>query len=291
MLTIRSASADSRLQYAEIAAHLICVVLIAAYVFAYVFLQGVFDGNRFGLDIQGYWHAADRLASGRELYLSTGLTGNEEYRYSPWLAAVFVPLGALPRPLVEIPLVTAGVATVLWLAWPLRRTATGVLLAALIVPQMLEYAWLGNIDPFVLAAAALYGRRAGPILVGVAASLKVAPIAFVVPYLVARQWKRAAIAVLTAVVLWLPALAFDLSLWDSSLTPISPMSISLAAGVAWATMLTFGALLSARRHPTLAAALLSLAMTARLHLYSVGILIIPARDALSPRKAPEAAEG
>jgi hypothetical protein len=148
---------------------------------------------------------------------------------------------------------------------------------------------LGNVDPFVLAAAALYGRRAGPVLVGVAASLKIAPIAFVVTYLVARQWKRAATAVLVAVVLWLPALAFDLSLWDTSLTPYSPMSVSLAAGIAWATILVIAAVVSARRHPTFASSLLALAMTPRLHLYSVGILIIPARDASNRSSgAPEA---
>jgi hypothetical protein len=153
------------------------------------------------------------------------------------------------------------------------------MLAALIVPQMLEYAWLGNVDPLVLAALALHRSRAGPLLVGVAASLKIAPIAFVVTYIVAREWNRAAIAVAVAAALWLPALAFDLSLWNTSLTPYSPMSVSLAAGIAWAAILALAALLSARRHPALASSLLALALIPRLHLYSVGILVIPARDA------------
>jgi Glycosyltransferase family 87 len=269
-----------RFQYVELAAHLICVVLIAAYLFAYVFLQPVFDADRFGLDLQGYWIAADRLASGREIYASAGLAGNEEYRYSPWFAALFVPLRTLPREAVEVAWVTIGLCVVAWLAWPLRRTPTGLMLAALIVPQMLEYAWLGNVDPLVLAALALNRSRAGPLLVGVAASLKIAPIAFVVTYIVAREWKRAAIALLVAAALWLPALAFDLSLWNTSLTPYSPMSVSLAAGIAWAAILALAALLSARRHPALASSLLVLALTPRLHLYSAGILVIPARDAL-----------
>jgi hypothetical protein len=275
---------DRRLHYLEIAAHLICVVLIAGYLFAYLFLQPVFDADRFGLDMRGYWLAADRLASGQEIYASAGLTGNEEYRYSPWLAAVFVPLRTLPREAVEVAWVAIGLCAVAWLAWPLRRSATGLMLAALIVPQMVEYAWLGNIDPLVLAAVALHRRRYGPVLLGVAASLKIAPIAFVAMYLVERSWKRAAIATFVAAVLWAGALAFDLSQWSAAFTPMSPMTVSMLAGVAWAAALFLAASLTVRRYPVFGSTLLALSLTPRLHLYSVGLLVIPARELLTDRQ-------
>jgi hypothetical protein len=270
--------------YIEIAAHLVSVVIIAGYLLAYLFLQPVFDADRFGLDLECYWLAADRLAGGSEIYASAGLTGNQEYRYSPWLAAVFVPLSTLPRVAVEIAWVALGLCAVAWLAWPFRRSITGLLLASLIVPQMLEYAWLGNVDPLVLAAVALHRQRAGPVLLGIAASLKIAPIAFVVVYLAERRWKRAAIAISVAAVLWAWALAFDLSLWSTAFTPMSPMTVSVWAGVAWPAALLIAAGITVRRYPVFASTLLALALTPRLHLYSVGWLVIPARELLMDRQ-------
>jgi hypothetical protein len=259
-------------------ARTVCLVLVGAYVLAYVALQTVFDANRFGLDLQAYWLAADRLSHGAQLYDTTGLTGYQEYRYAPWLAAIFWMFGGLPRSLVDAAWVSVALVTIAWLAWPMRRSLTGIILAGLIVPQMIEYAWLGNIDAYVLAAIALYGSRFGPVLVGIAASLKIAPIGFVLVYAWRREWRRMAVAIVTALVLWAPALAFDLSLWQLTFTPSSPFAYSPVLGIAWITAALLAATAVFRRSPVLAGALVAITLTPRIHLYTAGILVIPARE-------------
>jgi hypothetical protein len=71
---------------------------------------------------------------------------------------------------------------------------------------------------------------------------------------------------------------FDLSAWQVTFTPTSPMSHSLMLGIAWAAAAALVAAVVVRRSPVLAGALAAIALTPRLHVYSVGILAIPARQ-------------
>lgn len=251
----------------------VVAAIVALYLTLYV-ISEPFDALTFGVDIAGYDLAAERILDGQGLYYLDGLDGNEEYRYAPWFAYAWIGLRLMPDPVW----VAAGLVALAWLAWPLRRSVTALLVAGLIAPPAIEYAWRGNVDPFVLLALAVHDRKAGPMLVGLAASLKIAPIAFVLVYVVRREWSKAAVAMAVAGLLWLPALTFDLSQWSAAPTPYSPMQYGMAVGLAWAAGLGMIALLTARRHPVFAAVVLMLALTPRLHLYSLGNLLIPARD-------------
>jgi hypothetical protein len=98
--------------------------------------------------------------------------------------------------------------------WPLLRrpTMASVILAALCAQVLIETAMFGNAHPLVVAILSLtITRRSAPFWVGVAASLKLVPIVFALVWLARGEWRKGVIAVATAVLLWLPALAFDLS--------------------------------------------------------------------------------
>ena len=49
-------------------------------------------------DIEAYWNAALRLRDGGPLYpLATNVNDSEVYRYAPWFAYAWIPLGRLAR--------------------------------------------------------------------------------------------------------------------------------------------------------------------------------------------------
>ena len=67
----------------------------------------------------------------------------------------------------------------------------------------------GNVTTLMVGALVLALRtRAGPIVVGLAASLKVFPLLLVAGYVAERRWRAAAVATAVAGVLWLHVLAF-----------------------------------------------------------------------------------
>jgi hypothetical protein len=96
------------------------------------------------------------------------------------------------------------------------------------------------------------GRRSFPAWIGVAASLKLVPLAFAVVWAGRKQWARAAIAVVVAALLLAPMLLFDLSSYPTdpgtgllSLYAVSPpLWGAVALGCLGATVL-----LAAHRSP------------------------------------------
>jgi hypothetical protein len=129
--------------------------------------------------------------------------------------------------------------------WPLLRRPSwaSVVLAGLCAQVLIETAMFGNAHPLVVAMLSLtITRRSGPFWVGVATSLKLVPLVFAVVWFFRGEWRKALVATLTALVLWLPALAFDLSHYVAtpgtgllSLYAISPWAWAAAAAgsVAW----------------------------------------------------------
>ncbi|MDH4334215.1 MAG: glycosyltransferase 87 family protein [Chloroflexota bacterium] len=160
-----------------------------------------------------YYDAADRLTHGLPLYPAVNPEAHEAYRYAPWFAAAWIPLTALPRDVAlhlwSLAMLGCSVAAV----WPLLRRPTWarVALAALVGQTLAETAMFGNAHPLVVALLVwTVGRRSFPAWVGVAASIKLVPVAFALVWAGRRRWLPAGTAVGTTALLLAPMLFFDL---------------------------------------------------------------------------------
>jgi len=124
----------------------------------------------------------------------------------------------------------------------LRAGWTGRAVVFLAAPPLLIAALGGNVQPALVAI--LYAgleRRWGPAAIGLAASLKIFPVFFVVVYAARREWLRAGVGVVLGALLWLPTLAYGIDDFPRaiggafSLWTISPVVylVPVALLVAW----------------------------------------------------------
>ncbi len=166
-------------------------------------------------DLHLYLAAAEELKAGGSPYdiviWEHGLP--YYYHYAPWLSAVFVPLSALPVEAVRVAwsavlLVATCVALIpLVRRFGWRATPFGALMVFLLAGPISE----GNVQPLLLVGLVwTLERRSGPIMIGIAASLKLVPILLALVYVGRRQWGRAATACLVTAVLLAPALVFEI---------------------------------------------------------------------------------
>lgn len=165
-------------------------------------------------DAGAYYDAAHRLATGGALYPPVNPEAHEVYRYAPWFAVAWIPLTAIPRDLVLHLWSLAMLACAALAVVPLLRQPSwaSVALAALAGQTLAETAMFGNAHPLVAAALAwTASRRAFPAWVGIAASVKLVPLAFVLVWAGRREWRPAAVALGVAAILFAPMLLFDLS--------------------------------------------------------------------------------
>lgn len=165
-------------------------------------------------DAGAYYDAATRLTSGQPLYPPVNPEAHEVYRYAPWFAVAWIPLTALPRDVALHGWSLAMLGCSVLAVWPLLRRATwtSVALAALAGQTLVETAMFGNAHPLVLALLVwTVGRRSFPAWVGVAASIKLVPLALVLVWVGRRQWLPAAVAIGVTVLLFAPMLLLDLS--------------------------------------------------------------------------------
>lgn len=166
-------------------------------------------------DVDAYWQAALRLRTGQPLYLpGVDPDSYQVFRYAPWFAWLWVPLSHLPQTVVEWAwagvLAIASVAILVGLA-RLNRPG-GWALALLITPWLLSLVQVGNIQPLAVAMLAFgVSRRSGPLWVGIAASLKLAPLGFALVYLARREWLRLVASAGVVAFLLAPVLLYDLS--------------------------------------------------------------------------------
>ncbi len=161
-----------------------------------------------------YYDAAFRLTHGQPLYPPVNPEAHEAFRYAPWFAVAWVPLTLLPRDVALHAWSLAMLGCALAAVWPLIRRPTWarVALAALVGQTLAETAMFGNAQPLVVALLVwTAGRRSFPAWVGVAASIKLVPLAFALVWAAREQWGRVAIAVAMAALLFMPMLLFDLS--------------------------------------------------------------------------------
>ncbi len=161
-----------------------------------------------------YYDAAFRLTHNQPLYPPINPEAHEVFRYAPWFAVAWIPLTLLPRNLALHGWSLAMLACAAAAVWPLLRQPSWsrVALAALVGQTLAETAMFGNAHPLVVALLVwTAGRRTFPAWVGVAASLKLVPLAFALVWAGRRQWAKAALAVGVAALLSAPMLLFDLS--------------------------------------------------------------------------------
>lgn len=181
-------------------------------------------------DAGAYWNAAERLRSGGELYFSSPDLGLPSlYRYAPWFAYAWLPLTYLPHTLVMALWGALLASAAGWLVWPNWRSPASVALSLLLLPDLLRVTSTGNVQGLMLAAIAWsLTSKWGPVVVGVAASLKGWPILFAAFY----RDRRILVAVAVAVLLALPALAFDLSGYPGRSGLLAPGMLSALLVVA-----------------------------------------------------------
>jgi hypothetical protein len=166
-------------------------------------------------DLHLYLAAAEELAAGRSPY---GVVVWDDgapffYHYAPWFAAAFVPLTALPIELVRVGwssillLATTAALLPVFRAYGSRSLPFLFLMLFVMAGLISE----GNIQPLLLAGLVwTLERRAGPAMVGVAASLKLVPILLALVYVGRRQWWRAVAACAVTGILLAPALLFEI---------------------------------------------------------------------------------
>lgn len=201
-------------------------------------------------DMDAYWNAAMRLRDGSLLYPPIADPAAVDiYKYAPWFAWLWVPLTFLPKVVVGVGwsavLVVASGAAIA----PILRRAnlTAIAVAALLGTILLWSAASGNVQP-LLVAVLVHGveRRSGPLWIGLAASVKIFPAFYALVYLGRRMWLRFFAALAVGVVLWIPALFYDLTSYQGgfgdSPNPFLATSTALYVGVLIvAVIVTIGA--------------------------------------------------
>jgi len=189
------------------------LVAMTVAVLGVMLLMGAALNSHVQPDADAYWHAAQRLRDGQALYGGPRGDETEVYRYAPWFAFAWLPLTYLHQDAAY--LVWRGVlllSTVVAI-WPLVRRPTGasVTLAVLLGGLLVTNLPAANATPLIVGALAAGVRtRLGPVILGLAGSLKLFPLLLVAGYLAERRWRSAAVAIAVAAVLWLQVLAFDL---------------------------------------------------------------------------------
>jgi hypothetical protein len=165
------------------------------------------------VDAGAYLDAAERLRDGHPLYQAASPEAHEVYRYAPWFAYFWVPLVDLPRDVVAHVWSLTMLACGVYACAPLFRhgSPAGITLGALCLAFLAETAMFGNAHPLVVALLVFGLRRdSAPVWVGVAASLKLVPILFVLPWLLRGEWRRPLAAIATTALLCSHMLLFDL---------------------------------------------------------------------------------
>ena len=170
-------------------------------------------------DARAYYLAAERLRDGEALYPPMHPDAHEVFRYAPWFAVAFLPLTLLP---IEVAthlwsLLMLGCAVLAVVPVVRLGGRAAIALAALLGALLAETAMFGNAHPLVVAMLSwTIARPSAPWWVGIATSIKLAPIGFVLPWLGLRRTRDAAVALVVATLLFAPILAFDLSNYVTS---------------------------------------------------------------------------
>jgi Glycosyltransferase family 87 len=238
-------------------------------------------------DAEAYWNAAMRLRAGGDLYPALGsVDASDVYRYAPWFAWLAVPFTFLPIQLAgaiwsAILLAASGIALV-----PLIK-ARAWLVVALFLPILVGISALGNVQALLIAWL-IHGveRRSGPVWIALAASLKIFPILLATVYAGRREWTRVATTLLLTLLLWAPALLYDLRGYATEpghAASLVLMPVLYALVVGGAVLVAFW--LARTRYRWLSAATTVVLALPRLFVYDVTFVmlgVLPARQFAAP---------
>jgi hypothetical protein len=190
-------------------------------------------------DWQAYWNAGLRLRRGELLYPPIPDQGAASvYRYAPWFAVAWMPLTYLPQDMVVMVWVLGMYVASAAALWPLlsSRRWPAILLGAMFLPFLVQASSSGNVQPLIVAGLVYtIEGRGGPLMIGVAGSLKGFPALYAVRYLALRQWWRAGLALGIGIALASPILLFDLTNYPwyagalAGLWAVSPLAWALGA--------------------------------------------------------------
>lgn len=192
------------------------LIAITAAVLGVIVLIGAAVSSQVQPDADAYWHAAQRLRDGQALYGGPHGDETEIYRYAPWFAFAWVPLTYLGQDAAYVVWRGILLASTLVAVWPLLRrpSAASITLTILVGGLLVSNLPAANVTPLIVGALVAGVRtRAGPLLLGLAGSLKLFPLALLVGYVAERRWLAAVVATVVTAVLWLSVLAFDLPLY------------------------------------------------------------------------------
>lgn len=215
-------------------AQVLILSLLIAYAAIYVFWSAPFDAQSRGADFSAYWNAAERLREGQLLYPPlVDQQANDVYRYAAWFAYLWLPFTFFPREVVETAWIALLFASSLYLLLVMleSRTFAAICLCLLVGPWLFENAWVGQVHTLLVACLTIsLERRSGPVVVGMAASLKLSPLAFAAWYVFNRKWAQAAIALAVFVGMSATTFAFDLTHYP---TDASEISLAAESSVLW----------------------------------------------------------
>lgn len=192
------------------------LIALTVAVLGVILLMGAALSSHVQPDADAYWHAAQRLREGQALYGGPRGDETEVYRYAPWFAFAWVPLTYLGQDAAYLIWRGVLVFSTVVAIWPLvrRPTPASLTLAILLGGLLFTNLPAANVTPLIVGALAAGLRtRLGPVILGLAGSLKLFPLVLLAGYLAERRWRSAAVAVGVAAALWLNVLAFDLGLF------------------------------------------------------------------------------
>ena len=246
-----------------------------------------------GTDIAAYWNAAERLREGLPLYPEfADIDAHDVYRYSPWFAYLWVPITYLPLDFVAIVwtvLLLAASAVCVHRLW--GRGIAGFALLLLFGGELVIVSFYGNVHPLMLAPL-VWGvdRRSGPLWIALAASLKAAPLAFILVYVGRREWDKVAATLSITAVLVLPMLAFDLTHYTTSAGFTWGLAqVSMEAWAMVAILAALPAVAWARsRRGWLWGSIAAIAAFPRLLGYDMTLLLVGLQPRIGERQSPVA---
>jgi hypothetical protein len=237
-------------------------------------------------DWEIYRSAADRVLAGEPLYASGEPL--RVYRYSPWLAYAAIPFSGPVWSAVML----LGSAIALIPLMRLWRRAEAAILLLLFAPILFYMSSSGNVQgPMLAVLIWSLPTRWAFVGIGLAASLKVTPIAYALVLIAERRWLQAMGAVGLALALWAPAVLMGTSAetLDPGRSQLLPTGVWIAVAV---VVVVAGLAMAARRSPLtwLAAGIAAVTTLPRFFFYDSTLLLPAAAGPLVERRNADQVE-